>query len=133
MAMGQLRWLGRRWCVAEVLHETLLWYMFHSTNKGNRLLWCMFPSTNKGNREEYKRKMEDTKRCIEYLMETKEKLVMAGDFSSKEVKREEWTVDGGGDSWGGELLRMPMEDSMTQWVEEDTGRSWVRTNRHGWT
>ena len=42
--------------------------------------------------------MEDTKRWIEYLMETKEKLVMMGDFNSKEVKWEEWTVDGRKDS-----------------------------------
>ena len=34
-------------------------------------------------------------------METKEKLVMMDDFNSKEVKWEEWTVDGSEDSWGG--------------------------------
>ena len=56
------------------------------------------PKTNSWNNEEYKRKMEDTKRWIEYLMETKENLVMMDDFNSKEVKWEEWTVDGRKDS-----------------------------------
>ena len=78
------------------------------------------PKTNSWNKEEYKRKMEDTKRWIEHLMETKCKLVMMGDFNSKEVKWEEWTVNGSEDSWSGELLRMAMENSMTQWVKEKT-------------
>ncbi|MPC97700.1 hypothetical protein E2C01_093026 [Portunus trituberculatus] len=44
------------------------------------------PKTNSWNTEDFKKKMEDTKRWKEYLMETKEKLVMMGDFNSKEVK-----------------------------------------------
>ncbi len=30
-----------------------------------------------------------------------------------------WLVDGSDKSWGGELLRMTMEYSVTQWVEEN--------------
>ena len=47
-------------------------------------------------------------------------MVMMGDFNCREVIWEELRVNGSDESWGGELLSMAMENSMTQWVGEHT-------------
>ena len=78
------------------------------------------PKTNSWGTIEYKAKLEDTERCVEAMMASKDDLMIMGDFNCKEVRWEEWSVDGSEESWGGKLLRMATENSMTQWVEQNT-------------
>ncbi len=47
-------------------------------------------------------------------------MLIMGDFNCKEVTWETWTTEGSNDSWGSRLLDWAMENTLTQWVENNT-------------
>ncbi len=53
-------------------------------------------------------------------MSTYDNIMIMEDFNCKNVKWEDWSVERKGELWGGKLLRMAMDNLMTQWVDENT-------------
>ncbi|MPC98051.1 hypothetical protein E2C01_093401 [Portunus trituberculatus] len=43
-----------------------------------------------------------------------------GDFNCKEVHWDDMTTEGNDDSWGYTLLELTKENTMTQWIQENT-------------
>ena len=45
---------------------------------------------------------------------------MMGHFNCKEVCWEEWYTNQSESSWGNRLLKLAMDNALTQWISEDT-------------
>ncbi len=57
---------------------------------------------------------------MERILAESNNITFMGDFNCKEVFWEEWTTDGGEESWRYMLLNLIMTNTMTQWIGENT-------------
>ncbi|XP_076046363.1 uncharacterized protein LOC143028322 [Oratosquilla oratoria] len=78
------------------------------------------PKTASWEESEHKSMLEDTKITLNKIMADGGRIVMMGDFNCKEICWEEMTVKGGDGSWGNALLEMITDNTMTQWIQENT-------------
>ena len=78
------------------------------------------PKTNAWNQDEYKKMLGDTGNCLKKILRESKNITLMGDFNCKEVCWEEWSTEGGKDSWGNTLLNLVMSNMMTQWIGENT-------------
>ncbi len=47
------------------------------------------------------------------------KTIILGDINYKEVHWKKWNTRGGEDSWGDKVLKLAMNNVMTQWIKEN--------------
>ncbi len=78
------------------------------------------PKTKTWNRQEHEQLLSETKEWLVKKIKENNKIVIMGDFNCKEINWEEWNTRGGEDSWGDKVLKLAMNNIMTQWVEENT-------------
>ena len=102
--------------LAEVIKVTIC----TATGKREVVVVYVPPKTLAWSAEEYKTMLKDTSDCLDSMAKEGNKLLLMGDFNCKEVDWEEWSTTGSEESWGGVLLRVMMENMMTQWVMENT-------------
>ena len=77
------------------------------------------PRTRSWNGEQYNNMLRSTLDRLKNEAAKKERMVMVGDFNCKEVLWEDFEVKDGNE-WGKEILKMMMENLMTQWVRLPT-------------
>jgi len=78
------------------------------------------PKTNVWSKTDHDEMLRDTTRSLRKTIEGSENIIVMGDFNCKEVCWEEWSTEGGEESWGGTMLNLVMNNIMTQWIEEKT-------------
>ena len=78
------------------------------------------PKTDAWSLEEYEVMLKDSKECLEEMIKNSDNISIMGDFNCKEVCWEDWTTGGSENSWGSTLLKLTMENVMTQWINEST-------------
>ena len=78
------------------------------------------PRTRPWKDNEYQEMLADTTRNLKNIMEESENLILMGDFNCKEVNWEDWNTDEGESSLGSKLLNLVMENTMTQWIQDET-------------
>lgn len=78
------------------------------------------PKTKTWNRQEHEQLLSETKEWLVKKIKENNKIVIMGDFNCKEINWEEWNTRGGEDSWEDKVLKLAMNNIMTQWVEENT-------------
>ena len=77
------------------------------------------PKTKTWNKEEHKEIIEDTLESLEKIIKNRQRVTLVGDFNCSEVNWETFEV-GGENTWGNRLLRLTMNNTMTQWITENT-------------
>ncbi len=77
------------------------------------------PKTKTWNRQEHEQLLSETKEWLVKKIKENNKIVIMGDFNCKEINWEEWNTRRGEDSWGDKVLKLAMNNIMTQWVEEN--------------
>ena len=78
------------------------------------------PKTNAWERHEYDEMLSDTVECIQKLLIDSKNITIMGDFNCKEVNWEEWNTPGTQETWGDRLLKLAMENILTQWITKST-------------
>ena len=64
--------------------------------------------------------LRETRCALSRVLDKTTKPLLMGDFNCKEVNWEDWTTEGGENSWGYTLLDLIMEHTMTQWIQQET-------------
>lgn len=78
------------------------------------------PKTRAWGEVEYANMISSSKDQLEGAIAVSDNLILMGDFNCGEVCWEEWSTDGGENSWGYALLNLVMENTMTQWITKTT-------------
>lgn len=78
------------------------------------------PKTRAWNNIEHRELLIESRLEMNELIRHCGDLTVLGDFNCKEVNWEEFTTDGGEESWGSEVLNLAVENTLTQWVVGNT-------------
>lgn len=85
----------------------------------NMVAVYVLPRTRTWNGEQYNTMLRSTMERLKNEAAKKERMVMVGDFSCKEILWEDFEVKDGNE-WGKEILNMMMHNLMMQWVRLPT-------------
>ena len=94
--------------------------------RGENKTWRNFaivyvpPKTRSWGNIEHKELQKETLSEMENLLNHCDNLTIMGDFNCREVNWEEWTTEGIDESWGSKMLKLAMENTLTQWIAEKT-------------
>ena len=78
------------------------------------------PNTSSWEADMYQQMQNEAMRSIDDMLKGRNKVLLVGDFNSKEVNWGEMEVRGNTSAWSEELLQMMMLNTMDQWVKETT-------------
>ena len=78
------------------------------------------PRTNTWKLEEYKTMQKEVLKCLADMMRKDKKILLMGDFNCRGVNWKEMEGSGTEGSWSEEMLKLVMENTLDQWVEDFT-------------
>ncbi len=80
----------------------------------------MPPKTNTWGTDDYKHMQSEFIKSIDDMLKIRNKVLLVGDFNSKEINWGEMEVTGIASTWSEEFLQTMMVNTMDQWVKENT-------------
>ena len=80
----------------------------------------VLPRTNTWKPEEYKTLQKEVLKCLADMMRKDRKVLLMGDFNCRGVNWKEMEGSGTEGSWSEEMLKLVMENTLDQWVEDFT-------------
>ena len=80
---------------------------------------CVPSKTKTWTKKEHEEIREDTLESLEKIIKSSQRVRLVGDFNCSEVNWEAFE-NGGENTWGNRLLRLTMNNTMIQWVTENT-------------
>ena len=77
------------------------------------------PKTKTWTKKEHEEIIEDTLESLEKIIKSSQRVTLVGDFNCSKVNWETFE-SGGENTWGNRLLGLTMNNTMIQWVTENT-------------
>ena len=78
------------------------------------------PKTSSWTKKQHEMLLTDTQINLERIIKSGKRVFLMGDFNCSEVKWENYECSDEDNSWGNRLLKLTMENSLKQWVTENT-------------